>query len=127
MTDVSQPTPEPPQPAPAPQGPGPMDRAIAGVEGSIASQGDTFARQQAALAPRYTALSKTLDQPIPQAPAQTKVADAPKPEDFKKYSLAFAGAMTILGAVSGRFTRSSGQASLAAFNGAMKGWQEGNL
>lgn len=79
------------------------------------------------VAPRRAALNRTLDQPMPAPPQQEKIEPPPNPEDSKKNIMAFAAAMAVLGAVSSRFVRNVGTASLDAFAGSIKGWQEGNL
>ncbi len=65
--------------------------------------------------------------PMPQMGQQQKPPQAPDAKDYQKNSLAWASAFAVLGAVAGRFTRMPGGAALAAFGGALKGWQEGNL
>ena len=65
--------------------------------------------------------------PVPQAPEQQKAPPPPDAKEYQKYSMEFAGAMAVLGAVAGRFTRAPGGAALGAFGAALKGWQEGNL
>jgi hypothetical protein len=65
--------------------------------------------------------------PAPQMGQQQAPPKAPDAKDYEKNSMAFASAMAVLGAVAGRFTRQPGGAALAAFAGALKGWQSGNL
>jgi hypothetical protein len=65
--------------------------------------------------------------PMPQAPQQQKEPPPPDAKEYQKYSMEFAGAMAVLGAVAGRFTRAPGGAALGAFASALKGWKEGNL
>src|ERR1700733_1042323 len=72
-------------------------------------------------------LLKILDSPQEATAHLDKVKDAPKPEDYKKYSMEFASAMAVLGAVGGRWTRHAGNAALNAFTGALNGWHQGNL
>lgn len=65
--------------------------------------------------------------PMPQTPQQQKEPPPPDAKEYQKYSMEFAGAMAVLGAVAGRFTRAPGGAALSAFGAALKGWKEGNL
>lgn len=61
---------------------------------------------------------------------QMKQVPAPPsidPQRYQQQALGFVGAMAALGALSSAFTRRSGNASLQAFAGALKGWQTGNL
>lgn len=64
---------------------------------------------------------------MPAMPQQQKPPAPPDAKDYQKDALAWASAFAVLGAVAGRFTRMPGGAALAAFGGALKGWQEGNL
>ncbi len=117
-----------PPPAAAPSGGSPvLERFGAQMEQVGADQRAAFEQNQAALAPRYSALSKTMAQPRPAIPNQRPLPNAPKREDFQQDAMLFASAMAVLGAVAGRFTRTPGEASLKAFAGAVNGWQEGNL
>jgi hypothetical protein len=86
-----------------------------------------FAAGEAAQAPYREKLLEVLNSPNAAKAHLEKAADAPKPQDYQKYSMEFASAMAVLGALAGRFTRNAGNASLNAFSGALKGWQEGNL
>jgi hypothetical protein len=70
---------------------------------------------------------KMLNEPAAATAHLEKVKDEPKPQDYKKYSFEFASAMAVLGAISGRWTRHAGNASLNAFAAALNGWQKGNL
>jgi hypothetical protein len=65
----------------------------------------------------------------PPPPEQQRVPAPPSmdPQRYQENALAFVGVMAVLGALSGKFTRNSGNASLSAFAGAVKGWQTGNL
>lgn len=119
-------TPTPPPAALPPGGSPVLERFGGQMEQVGADHRATFEQSQAALAPKYSALSQTLAQPRPAPPQQQQVAPAPKPEEFQKDAMAFASAMAVLGAVAGRFTRTSGEASLNAFAGAVNGWQAGN-
>lgn len=65
--------------------------------------------------------------PMPQMGEQQRSQPAPDAKDYQKGAMEFASAMAVLGAVAGRFTRAPGGAALAAFAGALKGWQSGNL
>lgn len=86
----------------------------------------TFAKQQEAEAPYRENLLKILNSPQAAEAHLEKVKEAPKPEDYQKFSLEFASGMALLGAFSGKWTRNAGNASLNAFAGALKGWQSGN-
>jgi hypothetical protein len=77
--------------------------------------------------PYYEKLNKVLSSPQEATAHLEKVKDAPNPEDYHKYSMEFASAAAVLGAVAGRFTRAGGTAALNAFSGALKGWQAGNV
>ena len=72
-------------------------------------------------------LDKTLSNPQERTAQFEKIKDAPNPQDYHKYSMEFASAAAVLGAIAGRWTRAGGTASLNAFSGALKGWQAGNL
>lgn len=117
----------PPAAAPPSNGSPVLERYGKQMETLGAEEKAAFEKSQAALAPKYSALSQTLAQPRPAPPEQQKVGPAPKPEDFQKDAMAFASAMAVLGAVAGRFTRTPGEAALNAFAGAVNGWQSGNL
>ncbi len=72
-------------------------------------------------------LMSVLESP-PAAQAHLKEVQAqPKPEDYHKGALEFAGAMAVVGAIFGRGSRGSGNVALNAFGAALKGFQEGNL
>ena len=86
----------------------------------------TYKQQQEAEAPIRKDLMTELSKPAAAHAHLEKVAQAPKPEDYQKYSMEFASAMALIGAISGRWTRNAGNASLNAFAGALKGWKEGN-
>ena len=68
-----------------------------------------------------------IDSPRPPLPTYEKIKNEPNPEDYHKYSVEFASASALLGAIAGKWTRAGGTASLNAFAGAMQGWQKGNL
>jgi hypothetical protein len=75
--------------------------------------------------PQYPELKPT---PMPQMPKlQQGPGAAPDAKEYQKGAMDFAGAMAVLGAVAGRFTRAPGGAALGAFAAALKGWQTGNL
>ena len=77
--------------------------------------------------PYYQKLHDVLNSP-PAAKAQLeKVKDAPNPQDYHKYSMEFASAMAVMGAIAGKFTRAGGTAALSAYGAALKGWQAGNV
>jgi hypothetical protein len=86
-----------------------------------------FAAGEAAQAPYRDKLLKMLDSPQAANAHLEKVKEQPKPEDYQKYSMEFASAFAVLGALAGKFTRAGGTAALNAFSGALKGWQAGNL
>lgn len=96
-------------------------------EHGIEQQQQDFAAGQAALDPIRDRVLKVLESPNAAQAHLQKIKDAPKPEDYQKNALQFASAMAVLGAFAGKFTRAGGTASLDAFAGAIKGWQEGNL
>ena len=68
-----------------------------------------------------------INSPRPPLPTYEKIKNEPNPEDYHKYSVEFASASALLGAIAGHWTRAGGTASLNAFAGAMKGWQAGNV
>lgn len=130
MTDVSQPTPEPPQAPPpsAPAGPPPaMQKYAQQMEGVQQADAAALEQRNAAMLKPMSALSSINAQPMPQPGPQQKLGPAPDAKEFQKDAMAFASAMAVLGAVAGRFTRAPGGAALSAFAGALKGWQTGNL
>jgi hypothetical protein len=86
-----------------------------------------FAAGEAAQDPYRKKIVGMLDSPNVAQAHLEKVKDAPKPEDYKKYSMEFFSSMAVLGAIAGRFTRKGGTTALNAFAGALKGWQQGNL
>jgi hypothetical protein len=75
----------------------------------------------------YAGAEKAMAQPRPAIPQMERVESPPKPEDYHKMSMGYLGAMVLLGAFGGKFIRNAANAPLAAFNGALTGWQEGNL
>ena len=81
----------------------------------------------AAQKPYYDKLNKILSSPQDATAHLEKIKEEPNPQDYHKYSMEFAGAAAVLGAVAGRWTRAGGTAALNAFSGALKGWQAGNL
>ena len=68
-----------------------------------------------------------LDSPQAATAHLEKVKDAPNPQDYHKYSMEFASAMAVIGAIGGRFTRHGGTIALNAYGAALKGWQAGNV
>ena len=121
------PQPGPLSPALAPA-PSPFDAAIKRAEEAGARETAIGEQRMQATAPLYERLHKTLEAPIPQPPRQQQVAPGPKFDEMtKKNLMGFAGAMAVFGALASVFGRLSGMAALSAFNGALKGWQEGNL
>lgn len=99
---------------------GKMDALNADMQGE-------FSAQQREQSPYRQKLQQVLDSPNAAAAHLEKAKAEPKPEDYRKHTMEFATGMALMGALAGRFTRMSGQTALAAFGGAMKGWQEGNL
>jgi hypothetical protein len=71
-------------------------------------------------------LDKAMAGAHPKIPEQAPVKPPPTPQEYQKSSMEWAEAMAVLGAVSSKFTRNVGNASLNAFAGALKGWKEGN-
>jgi hypothetical protein len=63
----------------------------------------------------------------PAIPNQQQLGPPPDAREYHKHSMAWAGAMAMIGAVSAKAGRMSGTQALDSFSGAMKGWQEGNL
>ena len=106
----------------------PFDAAIQRVERATEAQERLGEQRVQATAPLYDRLRTTLEQPMPQPPPQQKIPPAPQFDEMtKKNLLGFAGSMAVFGALASVFARRSGMAALASFNGALKGWQEGNL
>ena len=99
---------------------GKMDALTADMESQ-------YKQQQEAEAPYRDKLLKILESPNAAHAHLQQVKDAPKPEDYQKYSMEYASAMALIGAIGSRWTRNAGNASLNAFAGALKGWKEGNL
>lgn len=87
----------------------------------------TFDEGEAAVSPLRDRYLKMLSEPNVARAHLEKVADAPKPQDYQKMSMEYAGAMALMGAIGGRFTRNVGNASLKSFGAALKGWQDGNV
>ena len=81
----------------------------------------------AAQKPYYDKLKTVLDSPQAASAHLEKVKDAPNPQDYHKYSMEFASAMAVIGAIGGRFTRHGGTIALNAYGAALKGWQAGNV
>lgn len=71
----------------------------------------------------------TAGNPPPPDEAFQKLPAPPSidPQRYQQNAMAFVGVMAVLGALSGRFTRNAGNASLNAFAGAVNGWKQGNL
>jgi hypothetical protein len=97
------------------------------IDPLLADAQKQYETQEKAESPYREKLLKILESPAAAHAHLEKAADAPKPEDYQKYSTEFAGSMAVLGAIAGRFTRQGGTAALNAFAGALKGWQQGNL
>lgn len=90
-------------------------------------QEQALAKKQEAESPYQQKLKGILDSPVTAHVELQKMKEAPKPEDYKKYTMEFLGAMALVGMFAGRGSRRAGNASLKAFTGAMEGWQQGNL
>ena len=112
---------------PQPQGPSPLAPQSPMAPQDQSDIGRMEAAKIGAETPYRETLLGILDDPNVATAHLEKVKDAPKPEDYKKYSMEFASAMAVLGAVAGRWTRHAGNASLNAFTGALNGWHQGNL
>src|ERR1700731_94567 len=97
------------------------------MEGVQQADQAAMAQRNASMLKPMSALSSINATPMPQMGAQQKPPPAPDAKEYRKHSMAFASAMAVLGAVAGRFTRMSGSNALAAFTGALNGWQQGNL
>ena len=100
----------------APQSP--MDQTQIG-----AMEGARVAGEQ----PYREKVLKLLDDPAAATAHLEKVKDAPNPQDYKKYSMEFASAMAVIGAIAGKWTRHAGNAALNSFTAALNGWHQGNL
>jgi hypothetical protein len=110
------------------------DRALAASKKAAEKQEDLAKgfekrrpQEEAETERAYAGAEKAMAQPRPAIPHSERVPDPPKPEDYHKMSMTYLGAMVLLGAFGGKFIRNSANAPLAAFNGALKGWQEGNV
>lgn len=116
---------------PSAMGPGGGSPLAAGYIGKMdalnADMQGEFSASQREQSPYRQKLQQVLDSPNAAAAHLEKAKAEPKPEDYRKHTMEFATGMALMGALAGRFTRMSGQTALAAFGGAMKGWQEGNL
>ena len=75
----------------------------------------------------YGGAEKAIAQPRPQIPQQERVPSPPNPQEYMQMSKTYLGAMVLLAGFGGKFIRGGANAPLAAFNGAMTGWHEGNL
>lgn len=60
-------------------------------------------------------------------PQQQLPGKPPDWKEYQKHAMGWAGAMAMMGALGAKAGRMSGTAALSAFNGALKGWQDGNL
>lgn len=112
---------------PQPQGASPLAPQSPMSPGDQSDIGRMEAAKISAEQPYRDKLLKVLNDPNEATAHLDKVQDAPKPEDYKKYSLEFASAMAVMGAIGGRWTRHAGNAALNAFTGALTGWHQGNL
>lgn len=97
------------------------------VQGLTADEQKEFAQEQQETAPYRQKILDVLNSPNEAKAHLQEVAQAPNPEDYRKYSMQFFAAMSVLGALAGRFTRQGGTAALNAFSASIKGWQQGNL
>lgn len=102
-----------------------------GVQSPMAPPDPDIGKYEAGIAtaqkPYYDKLNKVLSSPQEATAHLEKVKDAPNPQDYHKYSMEFASAMAVIGAIGGRFTRHGGTAALNAYGAALKGWQAGNV
>src|ERR1700677_3203253 len=116
---TTQPASAPAPPAASPLAPqSPMDQSQIGQMEAAKVGGEQPYREK---------VLKLLNDPAEATAHLDKVKDAPNPQDYKKYSMEFASAMAVIGAIAGRWTRHAGNASLNAFTGALNGWHQGNL
>jgi hypothetical protein len=63
----------------------------------------------------------------PRIPTQQQLGPPPDAKEYQKHTMAWAGAMAMIGALSAKAGRMSGQQAMDSFSGALKGWHEGNL
>ena len=64
-----------------------------------------------------------IESPRPPLPTYEKIKNEPNPEDYHKYSVEFASASALLGAIAGKWTRAGRHPHRSnAFAGAMKGY-----
>lgn len=98
-----------------------------GFKKSMAQSETDFQDEQKILAKPRKDLLDVLQKPAAAQAHLEKVAEQPKPEDYRKGAMEFAASMAVVGAIFGRGSRNAGNAALNAFAGAMKGWKEGNL
>lgn len=130
MDTATQPTPPGSAPALAPQQ-SPLSQAVSDYTGKMDTlfqdQQKEFAASQEAQAPYRAKILQMLESPNQAQAHLQKVQEQPKPQDYQKYSMEFASAMAVMGALAGRWTRQGGTTALNAFAGALKGWQSGNL
>ncbi len=106
---------------------GATKRYVGQLDTLAADEQKEFAASEAAQAPYRQKILGVLNSPNAAQAHLEKVKDAPKPQDYQKYSMEFFSSMALLGALAGRFTRKGGTTALNAFAGALKGWQQGNL
>jgi hypothetical protein len=101
------------------------DAAIAAMEKSQGLEVGNLQQRQREMEPlRQKALSQAMQSP-PQIPKQDKPPDRPKQRDqHDDENWLFAA--SILGSLAGAFTRNHATNALAAFSGAMQGYQEGS-
>ncbi len=101
------------------------DAAIAAMERSQALEEGNLQQRQREMEPlRQRALSE-VQRPLPQPPRQEKPPETPKRQnqhDDEQWLFASA----LLGSLAGAFTRRHQTNALAAFTGAMEGYQEGS-
>jgi hypothetical protein len=101
------------------------DAVIAAMEKSQGLEVGNLQQRQREMEPlRQRALSQAMQSP-PQIPKQDKPPDRPKQRDqHDDENWLFAA--SILGSLAGAFTRNHATNALAAFSGAMQGYQEGS-
>ena len=127
LANASRPSPMAPSNSPMDQLGGAAAKYEGRMDALAADEQKEFAAGQQATAPYRAKLLEMLSSPSAAHAHLEKVREEPKPEDYQKYSMEWASAMALVGAIAGRWTRQGGTAALDAFTGAVKGWQEGNL
>lgn len=101
-------------------------KTVGKMEQNIEDAEKTFAEKESKLGPLREKVIKDIMTPAQAQLHLEKAKEAPKPEDYQKFSMEFMQAATLLGAIAGKRSRLAGIASLNAFAAALKGWKEGN-